>query len=246
MKSLILAAGHGSRLRALAESKPLATVAGVPLIEHVVRGAAAAGSREFVVVTGHCADPLEAFLSGLQQRAGVHIETVRIADWDLPNGHSVVAGAERIDGEYLLLMADHLFDPAILRRLTAMGDVDGVCLAVDRNRANPLTDIDDATKVAVGPDGAILSIGKTLADYDAIDTGLFRAGPALARAVREAFAEGRPGSLSDGVQRLADQGKAVTMDVGEAWWIDVDDPRAHALAEAQLGRRPAELRDDAA
>ena len=29
----------------------------------------------------------------------------------------------------------------------------------------------------------------------------------------------------------SDAGRAATMDIGDAWWMDVDDPRAHALAE---------------
>jgi hypothetical protein len=40
------------------------------------------------------------------------------------------------------------------------------------------------------------------------------------------------------MQRLADQGRAATMDIGASWWLDVDDPRAHALAEAEA---PAQL-----
>lgn len=244
MKALILAAGYGSRLRALGLSKPLVPVAGTPLIEHVLTGAAAAGIAEFVVVTGHQADPLEEFLAAAAPRLGLRIETVRVDDFSRPNGFSVAAGAARIAGEFLLLMADHLFDPAIVRRLLAGGATDGVRLVVDRNLASPLIDLDDATKVALGPEGAILRIGKTLADYNAIDTGIFRAGPALAEAVLEAAAEGRPGSLSDGVQRLADRGRAETMDLGQGWWIDVDDARSHAFAEA--ARRRSEIRGYAA
>ena len=43
------------------------------------------------------------------------------------------------------------------------------------------------------------------------------------------------------LQRLADAGRAATMDVGEAWWLDVDDPRAHALAEAEAPAQLAEI-----
>jgi hypothetical protein len=27
------------------------------------------------------------------------------------------------------------------------------------------------------------------------------------------------------------------MDIGDAWWLDVDDPRAHAVAEAEAPAR---------
>ncbi len=225
MDCLIIAAGHGSRLRAVSPSKPLTPVAGMPLIERVIRAAAAGGATRFVVATGHEAARLEAFLAGL---AGFEIVPVRVADWDLPNGHSVLAGAAVIEGDYLLMMSDHLFDPAIVARLIAAPPAP-LTLAVDRDLAGPLLDMDDATRVETGPDGAILRIGKTLARFDAIDTGLFRATPALAEAIGAGG-----GSLSEGVQRLADQCAAATLDVTGLRWLDVDDPAALAKAEAML------------
>lgn len=221
MDCLIIAAGLGSRLSDVSSSKPLAQVAGVALIEHVIRAAAAGGATAFTVVTGHEAARVEAFLAGL---SGFPIRTVRVADWTLPNGHSVLAGAETIVGDYLLTMADHLFDPAIVRRLIA-APAAALTLAIDRDLASPLLDMDDATKVETGPGGAIVRLGKTLDRYDAIDTGLFRATPALAEALRGG------GSLSEGVQRLADQGRAATIDVTGARWIDIDDARGLELAE---------------
>jgi choline kinase len=234
MNCLIIAAGHGSRLRDISPSKPLTPVAGVPLIEHVVRAAAAGGATGFTMVTGHEAARLEAFLADLAERLGLPMNPVRIADWDRPNGHSVLAGAAAIAGDYLLTMSDHLFDPAIVRLLLG-APAAVLTLAVDRDLANPLLDMDDATKVALGADGAIKRIGKTLEHFDAIDTGLFRATPALAEAIRAAVAEGEAGSLSDGVQRLADRGQAMTVEIHGARWLDVDDAAALAKAETLVG-----------
>lgn len=230
MDCLIIAAGHGSRLRGISPSKPLTPIAGVPLIERVIRAAAAGGATRFTVVTGHEAKRVEAFLAGL---GGFAIETVRVADWDLPNGHSVRAGAGRIAGDYLLVMADHLFDPAIAAALAA-APAAPLILAVDRDLANPLLDMDDATKVVLGEDGTILAIGKAPAVFDAVDTGLFRATPALAEAIGAAVADGKAGSLSDGVQHLADRGAAIALDVTGLRWLDVDDPVALAKAETML------------
>jgi 1L-myo-inositol 1-phosphate cytidylyltransferase len=229
MNCLILAAGYGSRLRALSDSKPLTPVAGVPLIEHVMRRALAGGASRFTVVTGHLADRVEAFVGALGDRLGVPVRTVRVADWSLANGHSVLAGSATIEGDYLLTMSDHLFDPAIVRALLAAPRAD-LLLAVDRTLEGPLLDIDDATKVSIAGDGAIVAIGKTISDYNAIDTGLFLATPALAVALRDCIAAGGAGSLSDGVQRLGARGAARTVDVTGMAWIDVDDPRCHALA----------------
>ena len=236
MNCLILAAGHGSRLRKIGPSKPLVEILGVPLIERVVRAAIAGGATEFHVVTGHRADGVEAFLADLSSRVDASINPVRLDVWDLPNGFSVIAGAERIAGEYLLLMADHLFDPDILRRLCHAPGTEGVRLAVDHDLANPFVDLDDVTRVATGPQDSIVRIGKMLKNYDAFDTGLFRATPALRVAIVEAIKAGKSGSLSDGVQRLADEGRASTIDVRGAWWADVDDERSHSSVEAWLKR----------
>jgi len=231
MRCLILAAGLGSRLRGSAESKPLAGLGGTPLIEHVIVRARSAGASEFVVATGYRAEPLEAFLNDLGRRLGVPIACARVADWTLANGHSVLAGAARIEGEYLLLMSDHVFDPAIVRGLVEGEPAgDGLVLAVDRKLSGPLLDIDDATKVELDDAGRIVRIGKQLTRYDAIDAGAFRAGPGLAVAIAEAIAAGGTGSLSEGVQRLAHRGLARTHDIGSARWIDVDEPRLLELA----------------
>ncbi|HEY6814668.1 MAG TPA: NTP transferase domain-containing protein [Croceibacterium sp.] len=231
MNCLILAAGLGTRLRGISDSKPLTPVGGVPLIEHVIRRAAEGGATRIVVVTGHEAERVEALLAGLQLRLALPIGWERVADWNLPNGHSVLAGSSVLKGDYLLSMSDHLFDPEIVRRLIARRG-GGTLLAVDRNLTGPLLDIDDATKVEVADDGRILAIGKTIARYNAIDTGLFLATPELAEAIRAVVAAGGGGSLSEGMQRLAAAGRAGTVDVGDARWIDVDSPAMLELAEA--------------
>ena len=235
MDALIIAAGFGSRLAALSPSKPLTPVAGVPLLELGVRQAAAAGAEKVVVVTGHEAGRIEAALPDLAARAGLPVEAARVADWAKPNGWSVLAGAERISGDYLLMMADHVFAAPLLQGLARAGGADrGVTLAIDRATTSELIDPDDATWVKTADDGRILAIGKTIARWNAVDCGAFLATPELAQAIRAAIAAGKAGSLSEGMQVLADAGRAQTHDIGSgpgAWWMDVDDPRAHALAE---------------
>lgn len=234
MDALIIAAGYGSRLREISDAKPLTPVAGVPLLELGVRQAVAAGVTRVVVVTGHQAIEIEKFLPILSARVGIPVVSERVRHFSTPNGHSVIAGAARISGDYLLLMADHIFEGGILERLAREGTKSrGVTLAIDRRTDNPLVDPEDATWVKTDRDGRIEAIGKTIADYDAVDCGAFLATPELAEAIKAAIASGLPGSLSEGMQRLADMGRAATMDIGNAWWLDVDDPRAHALAEAE-------------
>lgn len=235
MDALIIAAGFGNRLRAISDCKPLTPILGIPLLELGIRQAASAGAERVVVVTGHRADAVEAALPGFSLAANVPVVAQRVEDWSRPNGYSVMAGAAHIDGDYLLMMADHIFSSAILSALAKQGSPDrGVTLATDRRIDSPLIDPGDATWVDCNERGFIRRIGKDIAEFSAVDCGAFLATPELSAAIEAAIAAGRPGSLSDGMQRLADLGRAATMDVGDAWWIDVDDPRAHSLAEAAV------------
>lgn len=238
MDAVIIAAGFGSRLRDISDSKPLTPVAGKPLIELGVRQAAAAGAGKVVVVTGHEAERVEAYLPELSAATGITIEAVRVEDWSKPNGYSVMAGASRVPGDFLLMMADHIFAAPVLAGLAKVGGADrGVTLGIDRRVTSPLIDPDDATWVKTDEAGFIAAIGKTISEYDAVDCGAFLATQELPKAIAAAIAEGKSGSLSDGMQWLADRGRAATHDIGRderaAWWMDVDDPRAHQLAEQQ-------------
>ena len=65
MKCLIIIAGKGSRLKSLSESKPLASLLDVPLVERVIRSALEAGVDGFYTVVGYRGDQVRAFLEDL-------------------------------------------------------------------------------------------------------------------------------------------------------------------------------------
>ncbi|MFQ3665189.1 MAG: NTP transferase domain-containing protein [Sphingomonadaceae bacterium] len=222
MSAIILAAGHGSRLRSVAPVKPLVSVRGRPLILHAVDVLAGAGVQTIRVVVGHGAGDVAAALAGL---AGV--ETILSPAWaTTPNGSSLLAARDAIRADTVLMMGDHLVSPVLLERLLA-APAAPLLLAVDRRLGHPAVDEADVTKVRTA-DGRICGIGKDLLVYDAYDTGVFRITPELADALASLPSPG----LSDGVRMLARRGRAYAVDVGNAPWLDIDDPRALALAEA--------------
>lgn len=232
VQALIVAAGMGTRLRGIAASKPLATVGGVALIESAITSAKQAGVTEFVVVTGYEGDRLEAFLTALAKRKRLSIQMIRNNDWTLSNGLSVMAAEPVLRENFVLMMSDHLFEPGLLTELLAAPKLSGgVVLAVDRRLDNPLVDLEDVTRVQTDADGRIESIGKLIATYNAFDTGLFCATKGLVQAIREDHESGGPGSISAGMLRLAPRGLARAHDIGERFWLDVDDPIAHGHAE---------------
>jgi len=234
LQCLIIAAGRGSRLAHRFPLKPLAPVAGTPLIERVMALAAGQGIREFVIVGGYRCTELETFVPQAAARLGVTATVLDNAEWRRENGYSVLAARDAIRGGFVMLMADHLFDGRLLGAvLDAAVGGDQVALAVDaRVAAHPHIDLDDVTKVLVR-DGRIVEIGKRLAAYNGFDTGIFRCTPALFAALEESVRRG-DGSLSGGIRVLAARGDALALDSGGRFWIDVDDERALKLAEAHV------------
>jgi len=228
---LIIAAGKGSRLSALGEPKPLVPFGGRPLVDWVMRAAAAAGVGGFQVVTGYLAERLRARLEAAPPVPELPLSFVENPQWERENGLSVACAAPGLPGPFVLLMSDHLFESGVLRRLLAepLAD-DEVILAVDRRVAgHPTADLDDVTRVLVR-DGRIAAIGKGIGEYNAFDTGIFLCTPALFAALEESFARG-DFSLSGGIRALAARGKARVFDVGDGLWIDVDDEAAYGRAE---------------
>ena len=248
LRCVIIAAGRGSRLAARARSKPLLEVGGQALIDRAIDAARAAGVGEFVVVTGYAGDDVEDHLRSKAEADGISIVTVRNEEWERANGLSVLKAKPLAGGRFLLIMSDHIFDPALLDGLGSrtIGE-DEVILAVDRRTGgHAFVDLDDVTRVR-DVDGHIAAIGKSIPEYNAFDTGAFLCTPALFDALETSQSRGDD-SLSGGIRVLAERGKAGTWDTGGLFWIDVDDELAVGKAEeaiaaglvgAPLSLRPA-------
>jgi 1L-myo-inositol 1-phosphate cytidylyltransferase len=231
--ALILAAGNGSRLAARSGDlpKPLVQLHGKPLLEHVMRGAHEAGIERFVIVLGYRGHMIQQWYES-HPMEGVQVNWVENPDYHKANGVSVLRAKHLIHEPFLLMMADHMFDPvnaqALLRH--PLGS-EQVILAVDRN-IDRVFDIDDATKVRLNGD-QIVDIGKDIRRYDALDTGMFHCDPALFQWLEGAMKNGNC-SLSDGVRLMAKNGAFRAFDIGEGYWQDVDTPEALEYAFQSL------------
>jgi len=235
MKALIIAAGRGERLRPLTDRnpKPLIPLLGLSLIERVILSAVEAGISEFVVSTGYLGERVRSFL-GDGSKYGVSIEYVKSRFWSMGNGFSVFEARTLLNGRFILLMSDHIFNPKILESLLDFDVEEDECaLCVDVGMRNPI-DLEDATKVMV-LNGKIIDIGKSLEKYNGVDMGMFHCSPVIFDALRRTIRKGLY-SLTDGVRELAREGKmrAYCIDEEEAYWIDVDTLESLKIAERIL------------
>jgi len=232
---LILAAGKGTRLKKASHGlpKPLVDFRGKPMLEHIILGARQAGINRFVIVVGHGSEVIREWFS-VRFRGNVSVTWVENPDFEKQNGISVLKAKKELHDNFLLLMADHVFETATAKALLEQPLAPGeVILAVDPNTGR-VFDIDDATKVRRRGDH-ILEIGKQIPTYDALDTGMFLCSPALFEKLQCAIKDGDC-SLSDGMRQLAQEGALRAFDIGDADWQDLDTPEALAHAEKTFDR----------
>lgn len=203
------------------------------IIETILLTLKRAGIEEVVIVTGYKSEVIEARL-GEGKQLGLRLRYVFNSEWQKRNGVSVYAGRECFapDEHFLLMMSDHLFSPDMLAQLMAAPLSNGeIALAVDP-KVSSIFDIDDAMKVVYEGEH-IRSIGKTLTTYNGIDCGLFKCTTGLFDALASAMVDGDC-SLSDGCAQLIAAGKMKSVEIGEAFWIDIDTPEALAFAMERL------------
>ena len=138
---VIMAAGKGTRMKSQ-RPKVLHTLAGRPLLGHVLDSAAALGARSAIVVTGHGAPEVEAFCADWASAGGrngtaITPQPVR-QEPQLGTGHAVQQAAPLLpdDGLTLILNGDvPLVRTETMQRLIALcGDDQIALLTVDTGR----------------------------------------------------------------------------------------------------------------
>ena len=227
-------AGTGSRLRGSAATiaKPLIPIAGRPLISYAIESFAKAGVKRIYAIVGPKGDELAAAVAPLLPPQ-IKFHPVSNPDWQKQNGISLLTAEGRVRAPFFLAMGDHLFESSILDRLISQADFSKLNLAIDR-KIESIFDLDDAMKVETA-NNLIFAIGKKLERFDAVDTGIFVCPATVFDYLRRAIKDGDC-SLADGVRLMANDKKALTIDIGSAWWQDVDTPEMLKQAQEEATR----------
>jgi choline kinase len=237
-EAVILMAGEGSRLRGSDNTflKPFVPLLGRPLISYVLDALIRAGIKTVTFVVGYesgrMIEQVKQFLP-----SDLSASFIENRDWQKQNGISLLAAAAHVSKPFLLTMSDHLFDGAVVDRLLDSSEPGFLNVAVDR-KLDSIFDLEDAMKVQTCKD-RITNIGKNLRHYDAIDTGLFVCPVEIFGYLERAKSEScrNDCSLADGIRLMAADDKVRAIDVGNAWWQDVDTPEMLKYAEKQLAER---------
>lgn len=238
-QAVILAAGLGSRLaKASTDIKPLKNVGGQSLIHRNIELLAQSGIKEVIIVTGYHADELKTALLHDCKHIPVKLTFSFNPDYRKSNGLSVLCAQKHVEDNFLLMMADHLFEPSIIEEAASIIPQENAAILCVDYKVNQIFDIDDATKVCV-KNGKVSDIGKEISRYNAIDTGLFICTTALFDALEEAAKRSpiHDVSLSEGIAHFMKGERMFVHDIGQASWQDVDDEMMLQEAERFVRRQ---------
>jgi choline kinase len=244
MRALILAAGVGSRLMPLTADRPkaLVEVAGVPVLERLLRACATVAS-EAVVVTGYMRERIDSWLE--RAELPLVVRTVFNAEHaTINNAHSLWVARDALAGDdFVKLDGDLLLSPGLLARLCSAPWRSATL--IDRGAALD----DEAMKAELREDGSVARFGKWLsvADSHGESIGVERIaredGPRLFEAIEEVVHRERVHTAyyEDVYHRLIQTGWVIgSIDTGDLPWTEIDD--AADLERAQEVAKTLALR----
>lgn len=233
MRALILAAGDGGRLYPLTSStpKPLLRLGGRPIINHVLDALSAAGIDDTTIVVGYRGAQLRTALADAHP-AGMGLRFIENDAFLLGNARSIWAARDAMDGPFVLAMADHVVDPAIVRALIA-GAGARCRLAIERATPDDRR-ADEATRACVR-DARVIDLGKMIETWNAIDTGLFWCTRRVFDAITPELRDGEAGAV---FASLARRGELDAVDVTGSAWIDIDTAADLREAETMIAAAP--------
>ncbi len=224
-KGIILAAGDGDRLNPLTGTcaKVLLPVNDKgPLIRYPIEALVAAGISEIAIVVGYLGDQVIDML-GSGNSFGVRLQYIFNSDYLGGNAISAYKAKDWIQGEPIVLcMGDHLIDEKLVKRLLDRQTFNET-LCIDYTPAQH-HQIDEATKVMVDSTGCIKEIGKELAYWDALDTGVFLLTENFFQALQElVHHHGTDVEITDVIRFLISRGHRFdSCNASGCFWLDVD------------------------
>lgn len=223
MKTIICAAGQGTRLLPYTERLPksLISLDGETIIEYILDSISACGLTDVIITVGH---EQEAVIKkiGLTYK-GCDITYVYNKDYKITdNLYSMWLCKELIDGDVIFINGDTIFHKEILEKM--LKGVDPDCFAM----STPIIIEDDAMLVHVDANDNLLEIGKQIsktADGEAI--GLYK----LSSRTRQRYFEIADGFFGNGprkvgfvvpLQEMSSIASIRAVRVSNSSWVQID------------------------
>ncbi|MEE8443336.1 MAG: sugar phosphate nucleotidyltransferase, partial [Dehalococcoidia bacterium] len=220
--------------------KVLLHVGGRPLIHRTLEALYSVGIDEVAVVVGHKAARVVPAL--MQECWDVHLEYIENHDWRGGNALSLSVARDFVmGGPFIMCMGDHLVSPEMLATVVAAEDQANV-LCVDSQAWHPCQ-LDEPTRVLVGPEGLIAGIGKELAVWNAVDTGVFKLDGDVFEAIDHLkLKQGIDVEMSDVVRLFGHRSRPFgTCDILGSFWADIDTLEDYQSVDRLMGEWAASV-----
>jgi 2-aminoethylphosphonate-pyruvate transaminase len=253
-RAVILAAGMGTRLAGELDDRPkgFLQLGDRPIIEESIERLAGAGIRDVVIVTGHHAEFYESLEAGpgLDMDSGLSVRTVlnpRYADsgsmYSLYCAREAIA-REAIEGGFLLLESDLIYEPRALTELLQHPAEDAILLSGPTGAGDEVyvsTHDGYLAGMSKNPDalGSDAEIAGELVGISKISGPLFRI---MVRIAERAFAESLHYDYETDCLVAAGAERPVACPlVSDLVWAEIDDPshlkRARDSVYPEIRRR---------
>ena len=226
MKAIILSAGQGRRLMPLTSNMPKCCLPlhGVSILEWQLSQIARCDIDEVVVVTGFASETVDSVVNRVK---GINVRTLHNPMFAHTDNLGTCWEARfEMDGPFVLMNGDTLFEAAVLQRLLACDKGYPITLATD---TKPHFDLDDMKIIADGD--RLLKVSKQL-DISLVhgeSIGLMVFNQAGAEAFTEKLEEmmDKPDALKlwylSAIDQLASLGIAGICPIHGLSWCEVDD-----------------------
>jgi dTDP-glucose pyrophosphorylase len=224
-KSVLLAAGRGTRMRELTNElpKPMIEVRGKPILQHIIEGLRNAGVTEFLIIVGYRAHVVrQTFGDGAPFGVALRYATQVVQDG---TGKVVDLGRDFVGSDpFVLSYGDILVDHENYPRLTTLDDETEAIVTVKRNE-----DVSQGGAVFVNERFELVDLrekpkpGEPTSPW--YNAGIYAFRPSIfdfiARLERSPRGEFE---LTDAIRALAHSGKKVQALELRGAWADVRDP----------------------
>jgi len=244
MKSVLLAAGEGTRLRPLTEDKPkgMVEVDGQPILSHCLEQLAELGTDEFILVVGYMKEEIIDYYGDSFE--GIPITYTHQRE-QKGLAHALLTVEDHIDDDFMLMLGDNIFsanlrdvirrqqedraDAAFLVEEVPWEEADryGVC------ETNPYGEITDVVEKPDEPNSNLVM------------TGFYTFSPAIFPACRLVQPSNRGEyEISEAIDLLIRSGRTIDAIPIDGWRIDIGYPEDRDEAEQRLTSQEPVVADD--
>ncbi len=207
-QAIILAAGEGQRLRPFTVTKPkgMLSIAGKPIIQHVVEALVQNGIRRIVIVVGYRKEQIFDYMSGGEQ-FGIDLIYVT-QDRQVGTAHALAQAKGVVEDEFLVLPGDNLIEADTIARFVTV-----------KPNAVLVKKVDDITRYGVVTieDGVVKDILENPgeAQCNLVNTGIY----AFTKEVFDHI--GAELGIPDVVNNMVSQGHSINAQETEGTWLDI-------------------------